>query len=82
MDCCSIAENQQHVKYTQKGMKKTLRTGTVKNQGVVHSSWRYATECSCPVEQTKGAVPGSTLFTALTAAFKGTSQERKLILHD
>lgn len=63
-------------------MKKALRTGTAKDQGVVHSNWRYATGCSCPVEQTKAAVPGSTLFTAFTAAFKGTSQEEKLILHD
>lgn len=59
-------------------MKKALRTGTVKDQGVVHSNWRYATGRSCLVEQTKADVPGSTLFTAFT----GTSQEGKLILHD
>lgn len=70
------------IKYTQKEMKKTLRTRAVKDQAVLHSNWRYATGCFCPVEQTKAGGPGSTLFTAFTAAFKGTSQEGRLILHD
>lgn len=63
-------------------LKKPLRARTVKDQGVVHSSWRYATGWPCPVEQTRAGVPGSTRCSAFTAAFKGTSQEGKLILHD